>query len=149
MATTHTVTITLAGGVVSVDVDPAKPDAKKKDKLRFKGVGGEWAVLYKNGRTPYQSPGERAVCGNDGATSKALKIRRLTPSEILNPGDPTIGTRFSYSIAVLDPGTGNVVSMDPDLIILDSGGGGGGTTTSAKKKPAKKKVKKAAKKKKR
>jgi hypothetical protein len=144
-ATTFTIKITLSGGVVTVNQDPVTAKPSKGDKVNFFCLEGEFAVLFKNRRSPFKS-GEKAVAGNRGLTpTKELKVRDLTPSEKKNPGDPKIGDTFAYTVAVLDPATHNVVTLDPDIIIDDSGGGGGGNGTKAKK--AKKKVKKAGKKK--
>ncbi len=119
-----TITITVSGTTLSVSADPftIKPLV---NKLCFKCNVGEFAVLFHNNRSPFASGG-KVHGAHKGQSTTTLKIRGLTASEQSKPKtDPVDGATFKYGVAVLDPTTGKVLTLDPDIIIDDPGGGGG------------------------
>lgn len=127
----HTINITRTGTTLSVSSDPET--VKPNHKLRF-SCAEDFVVMFKNARNPH-TPSKGQISGNGGTNSTFLKVRKLTTSEKLFPGDPTRGNKFSYGVSVLAAPSGPIVTLDPDIIIDDGGGGG----TPIKKKPAKKK----------
>jgi hypothetical protein len=95
---------------------------RKGEKLCFKCDDGEFAVLFANDRSPYVS-GKKAHAAHKTETTAQLKVRNLTAAEQKKPvGDPVNGATFKYGVAVLHPGTGKVLTLDPDIIIDDPGG---------------------------
>jgi hypothetical protein len=120
----QTITITLkATGTLEVSADPfmIKPNV---NNLSFKCDVGEFAVLFDNNRSPFSS-GKKSHGAHKGKSTKKLKIRSLTPSEQNYPvNDRANGASFKYGVAVMNPGTGQVLTLDPDIIIDDPGGGG-------------------------
>jgi hypothetical protein len=87
--------------------------------LAFTCTGGDFAIFFKNGRSPHLNDHPRVRCGHDGDTTHALKIRKLKQSEHGHVGNPQIGDTFSYGIAVLRLDTGQILTRDPDIIIDD------------------------------
>ena len=112
-----TITISVVGRNVQVS-NPSQHVAPD-DTLKFKCAVGEFAVLFDNDRSPYSSK-KKAQAAHKGSATPKLKIRHLTPSERVTPGDE----KFRYGVAVMEPGTKKVLTLDPDIIIDDGGGGG-------------------------
>jgi hypothetical protein len=138
------ITISLVSGAIQVSMTSLTTKPSNNDTLRFKCIGGDFAVFYKHGRSPYQT-GETVISEQKGVETKKLKIRKLTAGEQGFPvTDPQNGATFPYGIAVLNPANQQIVVKDPDIIIDDPGGGGGsggsgGGGRSGKKKATKKK----------
>ncbi len=96
-----------------------KVEVEPGDKLCFTCDGGELAVLFHNDRSPFAS-GKKVHAARKGQLTTKLQIRGLTASERKNPkSDPVNGATFKYGVAVLHPTTGNVLTLDPDIIIDD------------------------------
>jgi hypothetical protein len=110
----------------------------KTDTLCFYSPHGDLAIFYKNDRSPYVT-GEKVIGASAEEATTQLSIRNLTPEEQKNPDtDPVKGGAFSYLAVVVETGTGDAVTLDPDIIIDDPGsGGGGGVARKAKRKPKK------------
>jgi hypothetical protein len=115
----RTITITVSGR--NVQVSNPSQHVDPDDTLKFKCAAGEFAVLFDNDRSPYSS-GKKAHAAHKGSATTKLKIRHLTASEKVTPG----AEKFPYGVAVLEPGTKSVLTLDPDIIIDDGGGGGNG-----------------------
>ena len=118
-----TITISMrANGTLEVSADPfkIKPNV---NTLSFKCDVGEFAVLFDNNRSPFSS-GKKAHSAHKGDKTSKLKIRGLTSTEQGFPvTDPVNGATFKYGVAVINPSTGKVLTLDPDIIIEDPGGG--------------------------
>ena len=112
------VTINRSGNNLSVSVTPSN-HVSPGDTLAFTSTGGDFAIFFKNGRSPHLNDHPRERCGQDGETTHPLKIRKLKPSELGHAGDPKLGDTFSYGIAVLRLDTGQILTKDPDIIIDD------------------------------
>jgi hypothetical protein len=121
LARNHTITITRTGN----SIDPIAPfTVKKNDTLKWTCSGGEYAVLFHNNRSPFAN-GKKVHAAHSGAATTKLKIRGLKQAEQdAEEDDPVNGATFKYGVAVLHPGTGKVLTLDPDVIIDDPGGGG-------------------------
>ena len=138
-AVDHLVTITRSGSTLSVD-NPSK-QVKPNDRLSFTCLD-DFTVFFKNARNPHDAD-KRVVSEEGGNTTKPLKIRFLKAGELGKPGNILTGDTFRYGVAVLRPDTGVILTLDPDIIVLDSGGGGGnskpksGKSKTKAKKPAK------------
>ena len=118
----HVITITRNGNSIAVSDDPL--EVKKNSTLRWKCSDGEYAVLFHNDRSPFLS-GKKVHAAHSGKLTSKLNIRGLKSSELRSPeNDPVNGATFKYGVAVLHPGTGKVLTLDPDVIIDDPGGGG-------------------------
>lgn len=110
-----------ANGTLSVTMDKFK--VQPNDNLIIECGIGEFAVLFDNDRNP--STGTRKVHGANRGEVVKFRIRNLTQSEKREPEDDRVkGATFKYGVAVMQPGTGHVLTMDPDIIIDDPGGGG-------------------------
>src|SRR5262249_16302243 len=122
----HTITITRTGNALSVSQDPLRVRPQNNDTLCWTCSGGDFAILFKNSRSPYSSG--RKVHGAHSATkTKKLKIRQVTAHERddFPESDPVNGATFEYGVAVVHPTTNQLLTLDPDVIIDDPGGGGG------------------------
>ena len=109
-------------GTLSVTVD--KFEVKPNDNLSFKCDVGEFSVLFDNNRSPFTVLKKVHGAHKGEATVKA-KIRHLSVSEKKALKDDRVnGATFKYGVAVMKPGTGEVLTLDPDIIIEDPGGGG-------------------------
>jgi hypothetical protein len=126
----HKITITRAAGVLTVSSDPEI--VKPNETLSFL-CADDYAVFFKNARSPH-SNGKRLISGQGGVESTKLKIRKLSIGEKAHPGDAVLGDRFSYGVAVLQPAAGPILTLDPDIIIVDGSGGGPARKKSAPKK---------------
>ena len=122
MPKAHLVKINRSGS--SLTAAPPVKTVRPNEKLKFQ-CDDDFAIIFKNDRNPH-NPSTKVLSEEGGNETRALLIRSLTPSEKLNPGNAVIGDKFTYGVAVLNPGTGAILTLDPDIIIDDSGGGGGG-----------------------
>jgi hypothetical protein len=117
----HTITITRSGNTITV---PSSFTVRKNDTLRWKCDDGEYAVLFHNDRSPFAN-GKKVHAAHSGQLTSKLKIRGLKQAERDGGvNDRVNGAKFKYGVAVLHPGTGEVLKKDPDVIIDDPGGGG-------------------------
>ena len=143
MATTLTVTILrdpANPGQLKVSNSALETKPAKNHAVCWTCGVGEFAVLFKNDRSPFKN-GAKALAANSGDTTPARLIRNLTSGEKGFPkGDPLNGATFPYGVAVLDATTNAIMTLDPDVIIDDPGGGGGPKKkkANAKKSGAKK-----------
>jgi hypothetical protein len=115
-----TLTITIkADNTLKVSEDPCK--VRKNDTLNFVCGAGELAILFAHDRSPYAN-GRKAHAAHQGEATAKLKIRGLSMSEKKAKTNPRLqGARFKYGVAVMKPATGQVLVLDPDIIIDDPG----------------------------
>jgi len=128
------ITITRNGNNLSVSTNSFHVDPNNNDTLCWT-CADDFAILFKINRSPF-SNGKKVHSAHGGDSTVKLKIRHLTSGERGFPvNDPVNGATFEYGVAVMHPVSGQVLPLDPDVVIDDPGGGGG---PKSKKKARKK-----------
>jgi hypothetical protein len=105
----------------------------RMDEVTWDSPDGNACIFFTGNRSPFKT-NDQVIAVPQGVTSKEFKVRRRQ-----RLGGSLESATFKYGVSLLDPSTGGIVVVDPDVIMDDPGGGGRKSRKKSAGKAAKKK----------